>query len=132
MKALLILGLNVLLLACANAELGTIGVRVTRDADSKVHVAISTDFPKAQRKDITVEQAAVVLRDSKGGGSSVLVGIVAHGIPLQDYLPLLKAVSENPILELAFVEGTRPTFVNDNIKKRIEQAAPSNGDKPSN
>lgn len=129
MKTFLILSLMVLWSASVHAELRIIGVRVTRDADSKVQVAISSDVAKEQMKNITVEQAAIVLRDTKGAGSSVMVGIVAHGIPLQEYLPLMKAISENIILELAFVEGSKPTFINENIKKSIEQAAPSNGDK---
>ena len=125
MKTLLLVGLNVLWLACARAELGVIGARVTRDADGKVHVAISSSDADEQRKDVTIEEAAAILRNAKWGGSSVLVGIVAHGIPVQDYLPLLNAVSENWVLDLAFVEGVRPSFVNDNIKKGIEQNTPA-------
>ncbi len=124
MKTFLILSLMVLWSTSVHAELRIIGVRVTRDADSKVQVAISSDVAKEQKKNISVEQAAIVLRDAKGAGSSVMVGIVAHRIPLQDYLPLMKAISENMILELAFVEGAKPTFINENIKKSIEQAAP--------
>lgn len=122
MKTFLILGLMVLWSAAAHAELRAIGVRVTRDADSKVHVAISSDVANEQQKDVTVEQAAIVLRDAKGWRSSVMVGIVAHGVPLQDYLPLLKAVAENGILELAFIEGAKPSFINENIKKSIERS----------
>lgn len=122
MKTFLILSLIVLSSVSAHAELRTIGVLVTRDANSKVHVTISSDVTKEQKKDITVEQAANLLRDAQGWGSSVMVGLVAHGVPLQEYLPLLKAVSENGILDLAFVEGAKPTFIDDNIKKSIEQA----------
>jgi hypothetical protein len=50
----------------------------------------------------------------------VVVGIVAHGVSLQDYLPLLKAIAENSWLDLSFVEGRDPNFINENIKKLIE------------
>jgi hypothetical protein len=131
MKSLLILGLILLGSLSVRAELRIIGVRVTREVNSKVHVSITSDVEKEKKRDITVEQAAGILRDAKGSGSSVVVGLVAHGVPLQDYLPLLKAISENAWLDLSFVEGRKPNFINDNIKKGIEVGA-SDGDKPSN
>lgn len=120
MKTPLILSLMLLWCVCAHAESRTIGVRVTRDAESKVQVAITSDVEKEKKQDITVEQAAAVLRDAQGWGSSVWVGIVAHGVPLQDYLPLLKAIADNVWLDLVFVDGQKPDFIADNIRKNIE------------
>ena len=120
MKTVLLFSLIFLCSVSAQAELRIIGVQVTRDAESKVHLSISSDVAKEQKKGVTIEQAVIILREAEGWGSSVMVGIVAHRVPLKDYLPLLKAISENPILELAFVEGAKPTFINENIKKSIE------------
>ncbi|MFM7180997.1 MAG: hypothetical protein ACKO2G_05990 [Verrucomicrobiales bacterium] len=121
MKMPLILSLIFLWASAAQAELRVIGVLVTRDANSKVHVSIASDVAKEKKKDIGVDEAAGILRDAQGWGSSVAVGIVVHEVPLQDYLPLLKAISESKWLELAFIEGQKPDFINDNIKKSIEQ-----------
>lgn len=131
MKIFLFLGLTILLSQFAHAEVRSIGVRVTRDADSKIYVAIASDVAKEQKSKITVEQAANILREVEWD-ASVTVGIVAHGIGLQDYFPLIKAISENMILSLAFVEGATPPFTYESIKRKIEHAATSDGDKPSN
>ena len=66
MKPFLILSLIFLSAISTHAELRTIGVLVTYDANSKVHVTISSDVAKEQKKDITMEQAAKVLRDAEG------------------------------------------------------------------
>lgn len=70
-----------------------------------------------------MDEAAKVLQQAKGWGSAVEVGIVAHRIPLQDYLPLLKSISENPWLRLSFVEGRPLDSMTANIKKSIEAGA---------
>ena len=126
MKKLLILCLFLLGQITVHAEIRIIGVRVTRDAESKVYVSISSEVDTENKKDITVKQASDILRDAKGRGSSVMLGIVAHDVPLQDYLPLLKVISENAWLNLAFIEGQKPDPINDNIKKSIEQDASGN------
>lgn len=126
MKTILILGLIFLCSASAHAEFRIIGVRVTRDTNSKVHVSIASDEAKEKRNDITIDEAATILREAEGWGSSVIVGIFAHDAPLQDYLPLLKAISDNAWLELAFVEGPKANFINDKLKKSIEQRTGSN------
>jgi hypothetical protein len=120
MKTALILSLVLLWCVFAQAETRTIGVRVTRDADSKAHVSITSDVEKEKKKDISVEQAAAVLQEAQGWGSSVWVGIVAHGVPLRDYLLLLKAIADNVWLELVFIDGQKPAFIGENIRKNIE------------
>ena len=105
----------------AHAELRIIGVQVTKAQNSEARVSIASDEAKEKKKDITVAEAVKILRDAKGWDSSVMVGIEAHAIPLQDYLPLLRAISENPWLDLSFVEGCKPDFINKNIKKSIKQ-----------
>ena len=120
-KTSFILGLILLWSVTAHAEIRVIGVRLTRDADSKVYASISSDVGKERKKDITVEQAAGILRSVRRSGSSILVGIVAHDVPLQAYLPLLKEISDNQLLELVFVERQEFGFINKNIKKIIEQ-----------
>ena len=104
-----------------HAELRIIGVKVTRAPNSEIRVSIASDEAKEKMEGITVKEASKILSDAKGWGSSVIVGVEAHGVRLQDYLPLLKAISENDWLDLSFVEGLKPDFINNNIKKSIEQ-----------
>jgi hypothetical protein len=66
-------------------------------------------------------EAAKILKSAEGWGSAVIVGIQARDVPLADYLPLLEAISKNHWLDLAFVEGRLPDFINDNLKKQMER-----------
>ena len=106
------------------AETRIIGVQVQKATNATIQVAISSDVKEENRVNLTVKQAQVILQNAKGWGSSVLVGVEAHGVSLGEYLPLLKAISESMWLELVFVEGRKPDFIRDNIKKRIEQMHP--------
>ncbi len=112
-----------ILAAESRAETRIIAVRVTRSEQAKPRVAISSDEKHENRRDLTIEAAAAILKAAEGWGSKVYVGIEAHDVPLQDCLPLLKAVAENVWLDLAFVEGSKPTYIHDNIRKRIERQA---------
>ena len=103
----------------SHAETRIIGVKVTKAKDSRPRVAIYSDVKSENKPDLTIDQAANTLQDAKGWGSRVIVGIEAHDVPLNDYLPLLKAVSENGSLGLAYVEGRKPGFIHENIKKWI-------------
>lgn len=107
--------------ATSSAELRIIGVRVTKDSRSQTRVSIYSDVAKENKVNVAVEEAATILRDAKGWGSSVKVGIVADNVMLGEYLPLLTAISQNLMLELAYVEGQKPTFIHDNIRNRIKE-----------
>ena len=116
MNAFLTTSLTISIFSACN----TLSPSEVKSADAS-NVVISSEVGKERKKDITVEQAAGILRDVRRSGSSILVGIVAHGVPLQAYLPLLKEISDNQLLELVFVERQEFGFINKNIKKIIEQ-----------
>jgi hypothetical protein len=123
MRKLLALALFLLFSTPSHAELRIIGVRVTKNADFKPRVSIHSDVDKEDKRDLKVEDASKIMREAQGWGSSVMVGVVAHDVPVREYLPLLSAISENAWLDLAFVEGEKPNFIFDNIKKKIEADA---------
>ena len=117
-----------LLAACAlvfaaecRAETRIIAVKVTLVEKAAPKVDVYSDVKSEDKRGLSVDDAAGILKDAEGWESKVVVGIEAHGIPLQDYMPLLTAVSKNGWLELAFVEGRPPSFLFDNLKKRIRQ-----------
>ena len=123
MKApLLILSLFFLALSPTRAELRSIGVRVTQAPESAARVTIESDEPREARAGLTITEAATLLRQAQGWGSTVIVGIEAHGVPLREYLPLLQAIAENPRLELAYAEGRKPDLISENIRKRMAAA----------
>jgi hypothetical protein len=114
------------LLACSvqcYAESRILGVRVVKEANSKVRVSIYSDVKQEDQRNLTVEDAAALLRKVNGGESSVFVGIEAHRVPLADYMPLVKAISENFWLDLTFIEGRKPDFIFDNIKQSMKKEA---------
>ena len=76
-----------------------------------------------------IKTAARILKEAQGWGSSVIVGVVAHGVPLSEYLPLLESVSRNGWTELAFVEGRKPGFIDDNIRRLVRQRTQEQGAK---
>jgi hypothetical protein len=105
----------------AFAETRIIGVQIQKATNGVMQLAISSDVKEEDRANLTMDQAITILQNAKGWGSTVLVGVEAHGLRLSEYLPLLKTISESAWLELTFVEGRKPDFIFDNIKKRIEQ-----------
>jgi hypothetical protein len=121
---LLLTGMLLLVLPSACfAELRLIGVRVETVSDTpvKVRVSIYSDVAKENKRNLTLDEAAAILREAEGWGSSVLVGIVANDVPLQSYLPLLTEISKNGWLELTFVEGDKPSFLHDNLRRMMSR-----------
>jgi len=116
---------SLLLLLCAlpvlgHAESRSIGIRIDLDAKNDPRISIYSDGKKEDRRDLTMEKAEKILREAKGSGSSIFVGIIAHNVPVSKYLNLLKVISENAWLKLVFVEGKEPSLIGDNIKRRME------------
>lgn len=108
--------------ASSRAELRAIGVLVTKDKQSQTRVSIYSDLQEENKANGTIKDAVPVLRKAKGWGSVVKVGLVVRDVSLAEYLPLLTEISNNSALELVFLEGEKPSFIQDNIKKRIEAA----------
>jgi len=104
-----------------HAELRIIGIEITSDKNQKVSVSIFSDVETEHKKDISIAEASKILSEAEGWGSLVYVGIVAHRISVSEYLHVIKTISENAWLDLAFIEGKEPNFIFVNIKKRIEQ-----------
>jgi hypothetical protein len=122
MRTVLVVTLALLWTASCFGETRIIGVEVQKGTDAKTHVTISSDVKEENKANLTTEQAQAILKKAQGWGSTVYVGVQAHGVSARDYLPLLQTIAENPWLELVFVEGRNPDFITDNIKRRIEQA----------
>jgi hypothetical protein len=108
--------------ATSQAELRVIGVLVTKDKQSTTRVSIYSDVKEEIKSNVSVKDAIPVLRDAKGWGSSVKVGLVVRDVQPADYLPLITEISKNSELELAFLEGEKPDFIHDNIRKLIVAA----------
>jgi hypothetical protein len=121
LRALLSLACFLLLADNCLAELRIIAVQVVNVEKAKPKVAIYSDVKAENKRDLSIDEAAKILKNAEGWQSSVIVGIQAHDVPLAEYLPLLKAVAENSWLDLAFVEGRKPNFLFDNLKKRMTQ-----------
>ena len=120
-RSLIAVGCLLLFAGESCAELRIIAVKVVRVEKAKPKVTIYSEVKGESKRDLSIDEAVKILADAEGWGSTVIIGIQAHDVPLADYLPLLKAISENVWLDLAFVEGRRPNFVNDNIKKWLER-----------
>jgi hypothetical protein len=106
----------------SQAELRIIGVRVVQQPEKAVRVSLYSDVAAENKNNLKVEDAAAILANAQGWGSSVMVGIIAHGVPFEEYLPLLQAIAKNGWLTLAFIEGDSPNFVHENIRQKIGQA----------
>ena len=104
------------------AEIRIIAVCVTSDSKSRTRVSIYSDVAKENKRNVSVKEAVAVMRKAEGWGSSVKVGIVADNVLLGEYLPLLNTISQNLMLELAFIDAEKPNFMHRNIRQRIEDA----------
>jgi hypothetical protein len=123
MKALCAAAMFIMSISVVFAEITTIGISVTQDNGKPCKVSIYSDFSANNRKNISIEEASEVLLKAPNAGSVVLVGIVANGVPLNLYLPILDAISKNGALQISFVEGDGPEFIRQNIHKMIEPTA---------
>lgn len=119
-SVLTLLSVSLLVPAACRAETRIIGVLVTR-AQNKTQVSVFSDVAKENVRHVTVPAAAKVLKGAEGWGSSVIVGVQAHAVPLGEYLPVLDALSKNAWTELAFVEGRPPSFLDTNIRRKIAE-----------
>ena len=104
-RSFLFICLAVFLPAMALAESRSIGIEVTRSEDESVKVTIHSSVESEEKADITVADAAKILKEATGWGSGVLVAIVVDNVDLQDYFPLLQAVNENSWLFLELVRS---------------------------
>ena len=125
MKTIIAIGVVLLGSTSCLAETRIIGVHVQRAADATIRVSISSGVKEEHKADLTVKQARAILKNAKGAGSTVFVGVVAHGVGIREYLPILKTISENLWLDIVFVEGRKRDFIHDNIRKYIEQTHPA-------
>ncbi len=102
-------------------ETRIIGVHVSKTEDSKTGVSIYSDVKSENQRNISIQDAARILKQAQGWGSVVYVGVVVEGRTLTDYLPLLEEISKNHWLELAFVETTSSELIQQHIKRRIQR-----------
>lgn len=87
----------------AHAEIRALKVAVERGADGATKVSIKSDVASENRTKTTTADAAEVLKNAAGWGSTVDVTIETNGEPLSDYLPLLSAIASNTWLSLSYV-----------------------------
>ena len=96
--------LSVLLPAIAHAEMRSIAIEVSRGTNNITQVSIHSAVEKEKKMDISVADAASILKDATGWGSSVMVVIVTDGTDLQNYISLLTIISKNPWLDLVGIK----------------------------
>ena len=107
----------------AQGESRIIGVAVSADRDSKPSVSIWSAEKKEMRRSASVAEASEVLRKAEDWGSVISVGVVVRGrFRPAEYLPILKAIAENPMMELTFVdiELGDPDWLKENIRERLK------------
>lgn len=91
----------------AHGEIRGIDVDISREENKKVIVSIKSAVGDENQSELTVNEAAKILEDAKGWGSSVIVSFHVLGVSVDRYLPLIQAVSENPWLNLSSINGQR-------------------------
>ena len=127
MRSPLALTIAVLLFpAVARAELRTIAVEVFQAEDKTVKVNIHSEAKGESRKAVSVAEAAKILKQAKGWGSSVEVAIVTDGADLSQYMPLVQAIAENTWLDLALLKQNRG--MGEQILRHYRIKAPDRGD----
>jgi hypothetical protein len=130
MKTTLILLVAMILLPFAHAESTGIGISVKLDKENVPIVTIISGFKEFNAANVTVAEAAKRIAAFRIKGSTHWVGIVIDdsNVELAQYLPLLDAISKNPVLELFFVDAdpTEDNYVSKNIQRRIEQGGGGN------
>lgn len=96
-----------LLMICGNAfgEMRGIDITVAQAENKKVLVSINSGVGKENQSELSVDEAAKLLKDAKGWGSSIVVSLQVTEVGLDRYLPLLTAISENPWLHLNSING---------------------------
>ena len=105
----------------ARAEIHTVGVDISRRADNTVRVSIISGVPDEAKKDVSVPEAAKILRNVKGSGSTVFVGIITRDVIALEYLPILQAIAANGA-DIAFIDGDAVDYMKENIRKGIISA----------
>ena len=109
----------------AYAEPRAIGIKITSEKNHILSVDIFSDVKSLNRRNLSIDDTVKVLSNELTIREGV-VGIVARDIMLSKYLPILKCISENPSLDLGFIDGSNMDIVVTNIKKKIEQGAAAN------
>ncbi len=113
------LALIVLLPAMAQAESRSIAVVVQKGDGKTIHVSIYSDIQEEQQQKISIAKAREILKNAKGWGSLVSVAfLVESGVSLDAYLPLLKAITDNPWLDIALLKHNRG--LGENILKHYK------------
>jgi hypothetical protein len=80
---------------------------VVQAENKKVLVSVKSDVGMENQSDISVEEAANMLKDATGWRSLVIVSLRVTGVGLDRYFPLIAAISENPWLELDSINGSQ-------------------------
>ena len=106
MKTTLIVVLS--LISCVSsalAEARSIIVWLDRPQQGPSTATIYSDEKKESRKKIKLADAALILKEAQGWGSSVSVFILSEGaIETRDYIVLLEGMKENGWLHLQSIE----------------------------
>ncbi len=90
-RHIVLLGLIVAVLAPSPtyAESRSIAVVVKRLGDQKIRVSIHSSMGEENQRDLTVPEAAAILKNARGWGSGVHIAIVSDGAYLMSYLELV-------------------------------------------
>ncbi len=127
MKPHIALTFAVLLLpAVARAEFRTIAVEVFLAEDKTVKVNIHSEAKGETCKAVSVAEAAKVLKQARGWGSSVGVAIVTDGAHLSQYFPLVQAIAGNGWLDLALLKQNRG-MMGEQILRHYKIKTPARG-----
>ena len=125
MKTILIFLLLFIQIPMARAESTGIGISIKLDKDKIPRVTIVSSFKALNATNVTVLEAAKKIVALRVNGNTHWIGIIVDDdISLAQYIPLLDAISKNPMFDLFFVDGdpTENNYISNNIRRMIEQA----------
>lgn len=118
MKKYLVIMCAILIIpTIAKAEYRSIAIEISRVKDNNIKVSIYSQVKDENKKDISVAEATEILRNAKGWGSGVGVAIITDGAEISKYVELLKAIAENPRLNLEYLKQRREGGMGESILK---------------
>ena len=91
----------------ALAESRSIALQITKGTNQVVSVSIYSEVQTEKKQNVSVSEAAKILKDAKGWGSMVSVVILTDGADLKEYMPIVQAIVENAWLGLDTIKPKR-------------------------
>jgi hypothetical protein len=116
------------LTSTVQAKSYSIAIVIFRDSRSHTLVSIYSRYgiEGGSKKNLSVEEASSIMRRVVGAHSLVNVAIRINNVLLEEYLPLLKAISENKWLQLIAIKTDAPDWLAESVWKEIQPATPPN------